>query len=344
MDKILVSACLLGDKTRYDGGDNKFDYLDEIAKKYELIPFCPEMEAGLGTPRLPAEIVRNEVLNSEGKNLTKAYNEAAEKAYRICQYLGIKIAILKDGSPSCGSRTIHDGKFKGGKIEGLGVSARYLISKGIKVYCETDNLEFLVADKAKSERVSPIEKEENRYSAEAKVKEEVLKKNAEMRAKRRMRLGTKDSTFGKRRSFHHDRDFERKDAESRSYGSSRRSFSHSSYHSDRRDSFEGERRNFHKSSFKEGSRKSFDENSFRKDSGFKKPYGERKSFGKKKPYGEKKNFTEKKSYGGKKPYGERKNYGKKSFGEKKYSFKENFHKGSNFRRDKKQTSYSKKED
>ncbi len=172
MEKILVSACLLGDKTRYDGKDNFFPFLNELAKKYELVPFCPEVEAGLSIPRSPAEIVRNEVINKEGVNLTKQYNDSAEKAYRICQFLGIKIAILKDGSPACGSRTIHNGKFDGGKVEGLGVTARYLISKGIRVYSETDALAFLLQNRETKNRRSPIEKEEKKYLAQAKSKKE----------------------------------------------------------------------------------------------------------------------------------------------------------------------------
>lgn len=176
MEKILVSACLLGDKTRYDGKSNKFSFLEELSKKYELVPFCPEVEAGLSIPRSPAEIIRNEVINQEGKNLTKLYNDAAEKAYRVCLFLGIKIAILKDGSPACGPRMIHNGKFDGGKIEGLGVTARYLISKGIKVYCETDNLQFLLGNNEKKKRRSPIKKEENKYYAQPKVEERDFRK------------------------------------------------------------------------------------------------------------------------------------------------------------------------
>jgi len=205
MEKILVSACLLGDKTRYDGGSNPFPFLDELAKKYELVPFCPELEAGLSVPRPMAEIVRNEVVNKDGVNLTKNYNEAAEKAYRVCLFLGIKIAILKDGSPACGSRFIHNGKFDGGKIEGLGVTARYLISKGIKVYSETDNLQFLLGNSEKKKGRSPIEKEKNKYFAQAKAKDE--KKDP-----RSYRKGIPTRKFSKDQKFDHkDKRFAKKD-------------------------------------------------------------------------------------------------------------------------------------
>ncbi len=211
MEKILVSACLLGDKTRYDGGSNPFPFLDELAKKYELVPFCPEVEAGLSVPRSPAEIVRNEVMNKDGANLTKIYNEGAEKAYRVCLFLGIKIAILKDGSPACGSRFIHNGKFDGGKIEGLGVTARYLISKGIKVYSETDNLQFLLGNNEKKKRRSPIEKEENKYFAHAKAKDDEKDSHS-------YRKGTSYRKFSKDKKFDYkDRHFGKKDEASHSF-------------------------------------------------------------------------------------------------------------------------------
>ncbi len=146
MEKILVSACLLGEKTRYDGKDNFFSFIEELRKVYDIIPYCPEVEAGLGIPREKAEIVKGKVLSESGKNLTVLYREAALKAVQLCEFFGIRIAILKDGSPACGSRMIHDGSFTSNKIEGLGVTARALIEKGIKVYCERDNLEFLLGE------------------------------------------------------------------------------------------------------------------------------------------------------------------------------------------------------
>lgn len=303
MDKILVSACLLGDKTRYDGGDNKFDFLDELSKKYELIPFCPEMEAGLGVPRSPAEILRNEVFNKDGVNLTKLYNESAEKAYRICQYLGIKIAILKDGSPSCGSRTIYDGKFQGNKIPGLGVTARLLIARGIRVYTETDNLDFLVKEREKKERVSPIETEQKKYLATPKVKEEVLEQNAERRARR----FAKESGENGGRFFHKDRS---------SFGNGRQGgFRRDRSSFGERKSYGYKRRegSFSRDRGEDGERRPYSSNRpFNRD---RKPYGEKRSFDHK-PYGEKRSF-DRKPYGDKKPYGERKSFGKKPYGEKR---------------------------
>lgn len=144
MRKILISACLIGDKVRYDGKGNYHPLIKELLKKYELVPFCSEVEGGLKVPRVPSEIQKDgRVINKEGKDVTKNYLEGAKKAYSICLYLGIDTVILKDGSPACGVYKIHDGNFLGNKIEGKGITAKYLSDRGIKVYSE-DDIEELI--------------------------------------------------------------------------------------------------------------------------------------------------------------------------------------------------------
>ncbi len=147
MEKILVSACLLGDRCRYDGKDNFFPFLEELRKHYELVAFCPEMAANLGCPREKAEIQNGRVITESKKDVTDAYNKSAEQAVRLCDFLGIHIAILKDKSPACGSRHIHNGMFMGNTIEGVGVTAAALIRANVKVYAETDALSFLLPNK-----------------------------------------------------------------------------------------------------------------------------------------------------------------------------------------------------
>ena len=143
MEKILISACLIGDKTRYDGKSNYHPLIKELLEKYELVPFCPEVEGGLRTPRHPSEIVKDKVINDEGKDVTKYFKEGASKALMICQYLQIKTAILKEGSPSCGLNQVYDGTFSGRKIKGSGITAQLLIKNGIRVLSENDIEEFL---------------------------------------------------------------------------------------------------------------------------------------------------------------------------------------------------------
>lgn len=143
MEKILISACLVGDKTRYDGHSNYNPLIEKLLEKYELVPFCPEVEGGLSIPRHPSEIKGEIVTMDNGKIVTKYFNAGAEKALDICLYLGIKTAILKDGSPSCGIYEIYDGTFKGKKIKGQGITTRLLNRKGITVISEKDIESFL---------------------------------------------------------------------------------------------------------------------------------------------------------------------------------------------------------
>ena len=138
MEKILISACLIGDKTRYDGKSNYNPLIKELLQKYELVPFCSEVEGGLSVPRKPSEIVKDKVMSIDGKDVTRNYQKGAELALNICKYLDIKVAILKDGSPACGVHEIHDGSFKGRKIKGMGITASLLSKNGIKVISEDE--------------------------------------------------------------------------------------------------------------------------------------------------------------------------------------------------------------
>ena len=143
MKKILISACLVGDNVKYNGGNNKSPLIEKLLKKYELSPFCPEVEGGLSVPRSPSERQGGRVINSEGKDVTSAFERGAELAFNICLFLKIKKVILKERSPSCGSKEIYDGSFSHKVIPGMGVTAEYLISKGIQVISE-DEIETLL--------------------------------------------------------------------------------------------------------------------------------------------------------------------------------------------------------
>lgn len=148
---ILVSACLLNQPVRYKGDGNPCQLLLEaVAKGYgaQLVPFCPEVAGGLPTPRPPAEIKGGTgaavlqgsavVMNKQGQNVTSAFVEGARKCAQLCQEKGITVAILKQRSPSCGSKAIYDGSFSGTIIPGQGVTAALLTSIGVKCYGEDD--------------------------------------------------------------------------------------------------------------------------------------------------------------------------------------------------------------
>ena len=138
MEKILISACLIGDKTKYDGKSNYNPKIQDLLEKYELVPFCPEVEGGLSIPRDPSERRNEKVITKEGRNVTKQFEKGAELALNICQYLGIRLAILKENSPSCGVNKIYDGKFENKLIPGSGVTTELLKRKGIKVISEEE--------------------------------------------------------------------------------------------------------------------------------------------------------------------------------------------------------------
>ena len=136
---ILVSACLMGLPGRYDGTVKAaHPGVAELVKKHTLVPVCAEAAGGLPTPRPPAEIQGDRVINSEGQDVTEFYLLGAQSVLEMAKILGAEAAVLKQRSPSCGSGTIHNGKFDGGLVDGWGVTAKLLQDNGITVYSEDD--------------------------------------------------------------------------------------------------------------------------------------------------------------------------------------------------------------
>ncbi|OGO16932.1 MAG: hypothetical protein A2Z14_06065 [Chloroflexi bacterium RBG_16_48_8] len=150
MAHILVSACLLGESTRYDRGHMRCDHpkLEQWLQENRLISFCPEVEGGLPTPRPPAEIISGDglqvldaeakVLDVEGREVTEQYRCGAQKALQVAQENNMRIAILKARSPSCGSKFIYDGTFSITLKPGKGVTAALLEREGIRVFNEEE--------------------------------------------------------------------------------------------------------------------------------------------------------------------------------------------------------------
>jgi uncharacterized protein YbbK (DUF523 family) len=148
MHRILVSACLLGQRVRYDGGDAALS--DTTFQRWQeegrLVALCPEVAGGLAAPRPPAEIEggdaeavlfgRAAVRTADDTDVTDAYLAGAELALAACGRHGIRMAILKEGSPSCGVACVNDGSFGGRKIPGQGLTARLLTRHGVRVFSE----------------------------------------------------------------------------------------------------------------------------------------------------------------------------------------------------------------
>ena len=131
--KVIVSACLAGDNCKYNGGNNINKKMMGFLKSHEMLKVCPEVLGGLPTPRPSAEIVDGNVINTEGKNITKEFTLGAQKAFEIVQKEKPDLIILQSRSPSCGIKQIYDGTFSGNKIPGHGLFAELCIKAGYKV-------------------------------------------------------------------------------------------------------------------------------------------------------------------------------------------------------------------
>ncbi len=140
MEKLLVSGCLLGNNTKYNGGNNYIPLIEKIKEKYEIFVICPESMGGLTIPRNPSEIRLNTdlVFSLTGLDVTHQFNKGAETALKIAIDNNIKLALLKESSPSCGVNKIYDGTFSGNKIAGMGITTRLLTQNGIKCYSENE--------------------------------------------------------------------------------------------------------------------------------------------------------------------------------------------------------------
>ena len=134
---ILVSACLLGINCRYDGTGKLDERLHTLKEKHHLIPICPEIFGGMKTPRDPAEIILDKVINKVGEDVTEYYRKGAEEVLKLAKFYDCKLAILKERSPSCGYGKIYDGTFSGNIVDGNGVTAELLIENGVTVIGES---------------------------------------------------------------------------------------------------------------------------------------------------------------------------------------------------------------
>ena len=132
----LVSACLAGMKTRYDGTAKPHPKVMEMVRKGEAIPVCPEQLGGLTTPRPAAEIINGRVFDCEGRDVTSAFLKGAEKGLEIAKRAKCREAILASRSSSCGCGEICDGTFSGKLVKGDGVFAALLKKNGIMVCTE----------------------------------------------------------------------------------------------------------------------------------------------------------------------------------------------------------------
>ena len=136
--EYLVSACLCGEKTRYDGKAFVNDKINRLVDRGKAIMICPEVEGGLKVPRLPCEIRKGRVVNTALEDKTENFVDGAHKTLELAKKYGIKKAILKEKSPSCGTKYIYDGTFTKTLVPGQGITARLLQENGIDVISDED--------------------------------------------------------------------------------------------------------------------------------------------------------------------------------------------------------------
>ncbi len=150
MVKILISGCLLGLEVRYDKKIQPVENKNILKWQREgrLVVVCPEVSGGLLVPRPPAEIVGGSgeqvlnggacIMNVAGEDVTHAFIRGAGAALDLARRFDIRLAILKEKSPSCGSTAVYDGTFSGKRIPGQGVTAALLRRNGIRVFSEKE--------------------------------------------------------------------------------------------------------------------------------------------------------------------------------------------------------------
>ena len=131
--RIMVSACLLGENCKYNGGNNLSEKVMKVIEGHEVIPVCPEVMGGLPTPRVPSEIVNGVVTSAEGRSVDMEFRKGAQMGLSLAKKNNVDLVILQSRSPSCGAKRIYDGTFSGNKIDGQGIFARLLTENGFRI-------------------------------------------------------------------------------------------------------------------------------------------------------------------------------------------------------------------
>ena len=151
-ESIIISACLLGPKCRYDGGNSQISELDHL--DLDFIPVCPEEAGELGIPRPPAELTefakdvvegRGKIINKNGDNVTQQFLDGSKKEISKLKSSNAQIAILKSRSPSCGYGQVYEGTFTGNLCKGNGIFSQMCEDEGVKVI-SSDHIDSFIKD------------------------------------------------------------------------------------------------------------------------------------------------------------------------------------------------------
>ncbi|MCI1654095.1 MAG: DUF523 domain-containing protein [Lachnospiraceae bacterium] len=131
--KLMISACLMGQNCKYNGGNNRNESVLRLAAENEVITVCPEVMGGLPTPRVPSELRNGRVTTKDGKDVDDAFRAGARQCLEIARREQPDLIILQSRSPSCGVKQRYDGTFSGRLTDGPGVTAELLIQNGFRV-------------------------------------------------------------------------------------------------------------------------------------------------------------------------------------------------------------------
>jgi uncharacterized protein YbbK (DUF523 family) len=147
MRPILVSACLLGLPTRYNGATKRNEKVLRYLREKGLIPVpvCPEQLAGLPTPRPETRFASGDgagvpdgtgtVIRADGTVMNESFLKGAAETLKVARVAGCNEALLKERSPSCGVHRIYRG---GAIVPGQGVTTALLQRGGLVVFSEED--------------------------------------------------------------------------------------------------------------------------------------------------------------------------------------------------------------
>lgn len=146
---ILISACLAGLRTRYDGIPKPHQFLSKLAASCVIVPVCPEILGGLGIPRSSCRFSggdgkaviagRARIVDRTGVDRTEEFLKGAEETLNITRLVSPELIIFKEGSPSCGLRRVD---IEGKRVEGCGVVTAFLAGSGIPMISDEDPLPF----------------------------------------------------------------------------------------------------------------------------------------------------------------------------------------------------------
>jgi uncharacterized protein YbbK (DUF523 family) len=138
---VLVSACLLGLATRYDGGSKGEPAIVEYAKSHCVVPVCPEQLGGLSTPRPKSSLVggdgaavlkgKAKVLSETGRDVTENFLKGAKQTAALARIVGARFVVLKEKSPSCGVAKVYVGETL---TDGCGVTTAVLKALGLEIF------------------------------------------------------------------------------------------------------------------------------------------------------------------------------------------------------------------